>query len=90
MSTDTDDSLLEFPCDFPIKAMGRASAEFEAAVLEIVRRHVSALADDAVRKRPSRNGNYLSITVVVRADDKQQLNAIYADLSAHQEVLMAL
>jgi putative lipoic acid-binding regulatory protein len=85
-----DDTLFEFPCDFPIKAMGEASAGFEAVVLEIVQKHAPDLGDGAVRTRPSRNGRYLSITVTIRARDKQQLDAIYADLSAHRDVLMAL
>ena len=90
MTLDDGDKLLEFPCDFPIKAMGAASAYFETLVLEIVRRHVPDLDRDAVRRRPSRNGRFLSITVTVRARNKQQLDAIYAELSAHQDVLMAL
>ena len=85
-----DDTLFEFPCDFPIKAMGEASAAFEAAVLEIVQRHAPDFDDQAVRRRPSRNGRYLAVTVTIRARDKQQLDAIYAELSAHREVLMAL
>ncbi len=85
-----DDTLFEFPCDFPIKAMGEASAAFKAAVLEIVQRHAPDFDDQAVRRRPSRNGRYLAVTVTIRARDKQQLDAIYAELSAHREVLMAL
>ena len=87
----TDDvTLFDFPCDFPIKAMGEASAAFETVVLEIVRRHAPDLDTQAVRKRPSRNGRYLAVTVTIRARDKQQLDAIYSELSAHRKVLMAL
>ncbi|MDH3713231.1 MAG: DUF493 domain-containing protein [Gammaproteobacteria bacterium] len=85
-----DDTLFDFPCDFPIKAMGQASAGFEAVVLEIVQRHAPDLGEGAVRTRPSRNGRYLAITITIRARNKQQLDAIYAELSAHSDVLMAL
>jgi putative lipoic acid-binding regulatory protein len=85
-----DDTLFDFPCDFPIKAMGQASDGFEAVVLEIVQKHAPDLGEGAVRTRTSRNGRYLAITVTIRARDKQQLDAIYADLSAHRDVLMAL
>ena len=87
---DSDDTLFEFPCDFPIKAMGEASVRFETVVLDIVRRHAPDLGEGAVRKRPSKNGKYVAITVTIRARDKKQLDAIYAELSAHQDVLMAL
>ena len=85
-----DDTLLQFPCDFPIKAMGEASAAFETVVLEIVQRHAPDFDHETVRKRPSRNGRYLALTVTIRARDKAQLDAIYAELSAHRQVLMAL
>ncbi|MDH3452684.1 MAG: DUF493 domain-containing protein [Gammaproteobacteria bacterium] len=85
-----DDTLFEFPCDFPIKALGEASVGFEVAVLEIVQRHAPDFDTQAVRKRPSRNGRYLAVTVTIRARNKRQLDAIYAELSAHRQVLMAL
>ena len=85
-----EQSLIEFPCDFPIKAMGLADGELESQVLAIVRRHAPDLSEGAVRSRPSSNGKYLSITVTVRAHNRAQLDAIYLDLTACQQVLMAL
>jgi putative lipoic acid-binding regulatory protein len=90
MTEPTEASALQFPCDFPIKAMGLANGTLEAQVLEIVRRHAPELAEDAVRTRPSSNGKYVSITVTVRAQSREQLDAIYRDLSACEQVLMAL
>jgi len=80
----------DFPCDYDIKAMGLAEPDFDALVVEIVRRHCPDLAEGAVRSRPSRNGKYLSVTVTIRAESHAHLNAIYADLTAHQRVLMRL
>lgn len=85
-----EDTLFEFPCDFPIKAMGEADAAFESVVLEIVARHAPDMDHEAVRRRPSRNGRYLAVTVTIRARSKRQVDAIYAELSAHRKVLMAL
>ncbi|BBL71865.1 YbeD family protein [Methylogaea oryzae] len=82
--------LLTFPCDFPIKAMGRDGEGFEATVLELVRRHAPDLRENAVAIRPSRNGRYLSVTVTVRAVSQEQLDAIYRELSSSEAVLMAL
>ncbi|MGD8484380.1 MAG: DUF493 domain-containing protein [Thioalkalispiraceae bacterium] len=85
----TEETLLEFPCQFPIKAMGKANDEFELAVLEIFKRHVPDLAENAIKQRPSARGNYLSITVTINATSKAQLDAIYMDLTACEHVAMS-
>ncbi len=85
-----NESAFSFPCDFPIKAMGLASGNFEITVLEIVRRHAPNLTEDASRSRPSSNGKYLAVTVTIQAENKKQLDAIYMDLTACEHVLMAL
>lgn len=87
---DTHESAIEFPCDFPIKAMGLARGNFELTVLEIVRRHAPDLAEGAIKRRSSSNGKYLSVTVTIRAENKDQLDAIYMDLTACEKILMAL
>ncbi len=87
--TDTE-SLIEFPCRFPIKAMGKSSEHFDALIVEIIRRHVGDLSEGAVSSRPSSNGVYTSVTVVIHAESRGQLDAIYQDLTANPAVLMAL
>lgn len=70
--------------------MGRAGAEFEAAVITIVRRHFPQLPEGAVTARPSREGNYCALNVVVHATSREQLDALYRDLTACEHVVMAL
>jgi len=89
MSSD-DDTLFDFPCRFPIKAMGRDEDDFETTVVGIVRRHVPDLGEGAVTTQPSRNGRFVSVTVTFTATSRDQLDAIYADLTAHNQILMAL
>jgi uncharacterized protein len=87
------ETLLEFPCQFAVKAMGKCGLEFDLLVIEIVCRHVPNFyeqAEKAVTTRPSKDGNYLAVTVLIEASSKQQLDAIYQDLSDHPQVLMAL
>ncbi len=84
------EALFNFPCDFPIKAMGKHSAEFEGTVVSIVRKHCPDLSEGAVTTRPSKGGKYLSITVTVRATSKLQLDNLYLELTALEEVLWAL
>lgn len=90
MSETEQETLLEFPCDFPIKAMGETSAEFDTIVVEIVRRHVDDLNEGAVQTKQSSGGKYTSVTVTVRATSKAQLDAIYQDLSSHEHVKYVL
>lgn len=87
---DDEESLLKFPCEFPIKAMGRATPELEIAVLEIMHRHVPDLGEGAVRTRQSRNGNYLSITVTIQARSREQLDAIYMELTSCEHIVFAI
>ncbi|HEX2140583.1 MAG TPA: DUF493 domain-containing protein [Woeseiaceae bacterium] len=84
------DSVLEFPCDFPIKMMGRDAPEFRAAAFGVIERHAGPVADDAVRESSSRQGRFLSITVTIKATSQQQLDDIYRDLSSHEQILVAL
>lgn len=88
--TMSEDTLLEFPCRFPIKAMGKTDLELDLLVIEIVRRHVADINESAVTTRPSKDGNYIAVTVIIEASSKQQLDAIYQDLTDHPHVLMAL
>lgn len=86
----SDDTLLEFPCDFPLKVMGRKADDFAALVVGLVESHAGPAPELRVSERLSRDGNFVALTVVVRAHSKSQLDAIYADLSAHERVLMVL
>ena len=86
----SEPSLLEFPCRFPIKAMGRQSDEFEQLVIGIVCKHAELWPDEPVRSVPSKAGNFISVTAVIEARSRQQLDSIYQDLTDCEMVLMAL
>jgi putative lipoic acid-binding regulatory protein len=87
---DEDESPFQFPCEFPIKAMGKADCDLDMIVVEIVRKHAPDLAEGAVYSRASSQGNYTSVTVVVNATSRAQLDAIYQDLVDCEAVIMAL
>jgi uncharacterized protein len=84
------ESLLEFPCDFPLKVMGRKEAGFPEAIIALVEAHAGPLDDGRVRLRESRDGNFVALTLVVRPESQEQLDAIYVALSAHDQVLIVL
>lgn len=88
-NTSTEE-LLHFPCEFVIKIFGLASDEFEVTVLGIIRHHVKDLNEDAIKNRPSKDGKYLALTITIHVDSREQLDAIYRELSSSPHVLMVL
>ena len=86
----TDESLIEYPCDFPIKIMGKAEQDFTRIVFAIVKYHAPDFDETTVEMRTSKGGNYLSLTCTVRATSKEQLDALYRALSGHPQVSVVL
>lgn len=86
----SDETLLEFPCDFPVKIMGKTQEGFAEAMVAIVVRHAPDFDAATVEMRASKGGNYLSLTCTVRATSKEQLDALYREITGHPMVSMAL
>ncbi|MCP4047604.1 MAG: DUF493 domain-containing protein [Gammaproteobacteria bacterium] len=84
------ETLLEFPCKFPVKAMGRDEDGFEALITAMVLSHAGMYAGESVTTNLSSTGKYLSVTVTIEALSKAQLDRIYQDLTDCEQVLMAL
>ena len=85
-----EDTLFEFPTDFPIKIMGAATDEFRSLAIGIVTRHFGELEAHRIEERPSSGGKYLGLTITVRAASKAQLDAVYSELTSCRQVLVAL
>ncbi len=83
-------TLLAFPCDFPIKVMGRTQAGFAQAIVAVVQRHAPEFDAASLEMRPSREGRYLSLTCTVRATSREQLDDLYRELCDHPMVTMVL
>lgn len=90
MSDNEQQSLIEYPCDFPIKAMGRADSNFVQVVREIVTRHDPNIDETAIEVRSSRAGSYLSVTATIRATSREQLDRLYQELCDHPQVTLVL
>jgi hypothetical protein len=82
--------LFEFPCVFPVKAIGKDADDFTEIVTEIIRHHVPELPADAVTTRASAGGKYISVTATFVAQSREQLDAMYIELSNHEKVLFVL
>jgi len=87
---DQEPPKIEFPCDYPIKVMGVASAAFQQQILEVIHRHASPVAQDRVTERASAKGNYVSITVVIEATGEEQLGTIFRELMDQDNVKIVL
>jgi hypothetical protein len=86
----TTKTPMEFPCEFPLKVMGRHDGDLRALTRTIVERHTGPLPESKVRVRTSGDGNFLALTYVITAESREQLDAIYLELTACKAVLMAL
>ena len=84
------ESLLAFPCDFPLKIMGQTQPGFAQAVLGVVLRHAPDFDAATMEMRNSRQGKYLSLTVTIRATSREQLDDLYRELCDHPMVKMVL
>ena len=84
------DTLLEFPCDFPLKIMGATREGFAQAIVAVVQKHAPDFDAAGVEMRPSKAGNYLSLTCTIRATSKPQLDALYRELTGHPWVKIVL
>jgi hypothetical protein len=84
------ETLLEFPCDFPLKIMGATCDDFAQTIVAVVLKHAPDFDPAGVTMRPSKAGNYLSLTCTIRATSKAQLDALYRELSSHPLVRVVL
>ena len=87
---DGSGELMQFPMDFPIKVMGKRVDSFADEVVAVVLAHAPGFDPATLEMRPSRNGNYLSLTATIRAESRSQLDALYRELSSHPLVKVVL
>lgn len=84
------ETLLEFPCDFPLKIMGEMREDFADTIVEVVLRHAPDFDRTRVETRASSGGKYVSLTCIVNATSKPQLDNLYRELTAHPWVKVVL
>jgi putative lipoic acid-binding regulatory protein len=83
-------SLIEYPCDFPIKVMGKSQAGFAQTVLAVVQAHAPDFDGTTMEMKTSTGGKYLSVTCTIRATSREQLDELYRALCDHPMVVMVL
>ena len=90
MAEDEQPSLLEFPCDFPLKIIGIQQPGYAQAILGVVQQHAPEYDGSTMEMRPSSKGKYLSLTCTIRAQSRAQLDALYQALCDHPLVVKVL
>lgn len=85
-----DESPLKFPCEFTIKVFGEMAPDFEQTIYELIRPLAPSLSTGAIQSRISENGKYLSLSVSLYVESREQLDNIYRALTSSPRVLMAL
>ncbi len=85
-----DQSLIEYPCDFPIKVMGPHVPGYLDAIVAVAREFDPVFDPATVEQRPSKSGNYLGLTLIIHATSREQLDALYRALSGHPMVKIVL
>lgn len=83
-------TTLAFPCDFPIKIMGKTQAGFAQAMIEVIQRHAPEFDAATLEMRSSRENRYISLTCTVRATSRHQLDELYRELCDHPMVTLVL
>jgi len=87
---DPKDSLIEYPSDFPIKVMGPTHDDFATTIVEVVTIHDPTFHVGKMEVRPSSQGAYTGLTVIVRATSREMLDKLYSELSSHPMVKIVL
>ncbi|TGD74377.1 DUF493 domain-containing protein [Mangrovimicrobium sediminis] len=88
--TDAEPPKIEFPCDYPVKVLGRAGDDFQTVILEVFERHAPGFDAESISVRASSKGTFTAITVVIVATGPDQLEALHQDLLATGRVQMVI
>jgi uncharacterized protein len=84
------ETLIEFPCDFPIKVMGETHVDFSSEIIKTIQSQLPSFDASKIEMRGSTGGKYISLTCIVYVTSKPQLDDIYRALTAHPMVKFAL
>jgi uncharacterized protein len=87
---DSSETLIEFPCDFPIKIMGETQPDFSTEIIKTIQALIPSFDASSIEMRGSSGGKYISLTCNVHVTSKPQLDDIYRALTSHKMVKVVL
>jgi putative lipoic acid-binding regulatory protein len=80
--------LEAFPCFYTFKIFGRATETFVERVRALVGATLGTIPLDSIKVRESAKGRYLSVTLVAYVHNRPQLEQVYSNLRAEEQVLL--
>lgn len=89
-NSNSENKLLKFPCQYPIKVIGRAGDDFEISVIPILHKHIPTLDVELISIKQSSHGKYESLTATFEATSQEQLDNLYRELTANSNVMLVL
>lgn len=90
MSEQQEPPKIEFPCDYPIKVLGRQTPQFHDTVLAVIERHAPGFDPASIKLKDSAKGTFVSLSLIITATGKAQLDAMHKDLIATGQVQMVI
>jgi putative lipoic acid-binding regulatory protein len=90
VSEEPEAPKIEFPCDYPVKVLGRSSAEFETLVFSVFEQHAAGFDRQRVEVRSSGKGTFTSLTITITATGEPQLKSLHRDLMSLDHVKMVI
>jgi putative lipoic acid-binding regulatory protein len=88
--TEQEPPKIEFPCEYPIKVLGRSSNAFRGIILDVFERHAPGFDQTSIQVRDSAKGTFTSLTITITATGTDQLQALHEDLMATGHVQMVI
>ncbi len=85
-----EQSLIEYPCHFPIKVMGANVDGYVTALTHVARSFDPTFDAATIELRPSKAGNYMGVTLSVYVTSREQLDELYRTLTTHPMVKVVL
>lgn len=90
LHTPDNQSLIDFPCDYKLKAMGKNADSLVNCVYEITKKFSPDASRDKIQLTESKSGKFVSVNITFHATCIEQIHGIYGELKQHSEVLMTL
>lgn len=90
LHTPDKESLMEFPCDYELKAIGANTDDLVATVIAITQQYAPDAHQDNTRTSLSKTGKWKTVNVRFQATSLDQLHAIYGELKQHPAIQMTL
>jgi putative lipoic acid-binding regulatory protein len=85
-----EQSLIEYPCRFPIKVMGANVEGYVTALTHVAKSFDPGFDASTIELRPSKAGNYMGVTLSVYVTSREQLDELYRTLTTHPMVKIVL